>query len=518
MGYYTREDLPFHRALAGAFTTCDSYFCSVQGPTTPNRLYLWSGMIDPTGSGGGPVTSNPADYSPVFTWTTYPERLQRAGISWQVYATDEGGDHGSQPFVGDYGDNPLWLFQAYHDALSSTDPHTRQLAERASLRTTWKPDSGHGKSTDHVLSQFIRDCANDRLPSVSWIVAPYGYSEHPAARPVDGAAYTQRVLTALWQNPELWAKTVVLIDYDENDGFFDHVVPPVAPPGTALEYIGGRPIGLGPRVPMTVVSPWSRGGFVNSQVFDHTSVLRFLEAWTGVREENISPWRRQICGDLLSCFDFGSHTTTTPSLPDTASLRRAADRTESKLPTPAPPAFGKQEVTVQESGTAPARPLPYQPVASVRSGATGLVAVLANHGRSDLQLAVYAHHLPGTPAQRVDLAPGGHAQTAVGADVRYDVAIHGPNGFLVEAAGDATTAGIDVVAGLAQTHGRPVIELSASNPTDRSVTITGGPHTLRDPLASAWGWYDVRLALTGHPTWSRRFAGHLEDGRASRTG
>src|ERR1700712_2779606 len=142
-------------------------------------------MTAPRGKAGGPATSNPADYQPVYNWTTYPERLQAAGVSWQIYANDEVGD-GANGYVGDYGDNPLWLFKAYHDALASTDPATRQLAERASLRTQWKPDSGQGKDVDHVLAQFAADCKAGTLPSVSWVVAPYAYSEHPAARPIDG--------------------------------------------------------------------------------------------------------------------------------------------------------------------------------------------------------------------------------------------------------------------------------------------------------------------------------------------
>ncbi|WP_239154314.1 phospholipase C [Amycolatopsis sp. FDAARGOS 1241] len=270
MSYFNRDDLPFHRALASAFTLCDNYFCSLQGPTTPNRLYHWTGTINPDGDLGGPATWNPADYTPVYRWTTYPERLQAAGISWQVYANDEVGDG----FVGDYSDNPLWLFQQYHDALASADPKKQQLAERASLQARWKPDSGQGKDVDHVLTQFIADCKAGTLPAVSRVVAPYAYCEHPAARPVDGAAYTQRVLKALWDNPKLWESTVVLINYDENDGFFDHIGPPCAPAGTPGELLpvnqpsgpGGvgagapAPIGLGPRVPMTVISPWTRGG------------------------------------------------------------------------------------------------------------------------------------------------------------------------------------------------------------------------------------------------------------------
>ena len=107
-----------------------------------------------------------------------------------------------------------------------------------------------------------------------------------------GAWYVAEVLDILTSNPDLWSKTALFVTYDENDGFFDHVLPPMAPQGTPGEYVQGKPIGLGPRVPMTVISPWSRGGWVNSQVFDHTSVLRFLEVWTGVREPNISAWRR----------------------------------------------------------------------------------------------------------------------------------------------------------------------------------------------------------------------------------
>jgi phospholipase C len=539
MSYFTRDDLPFHRALASAFTVCDNYFCSIQGPTTPNRLYHWTGMIDPRGKAGGPATSNPADYQPVYNWTTYPERLQAAGVSWQVYANDEVGD-GADGYVGDYGDNPLWLFKAYHDSLTSTDPAKRQLAERASLRAQWKPDSGQGKNVDHVLTQFVADCKAGTLPSVSWVVAPYAYSEHPAARPIDGAAYTQAVLKALWDNPKLWESTVVLINYDENDGFFDHVPPPAAPPGTADELLpavqpaaGGVPpapgplvpIGLGPRVPMTVISPWSRGGWVNSQVFDHTSVLRFLETWTGVKEPNISQWRRSICGDLTSCFDFGKHDTSLPRLPDTNALRKRADDTQSKLPKPGPPASGQQVVPVQEPGTAPARALPYQPIAGVSVESTSIKLRLENHGASALQLSSHAYHLAGI-SQRFDVPAGGTVDGDVHFSAGYDLAIHGPNGFLVEATGNTLTAGVEARLSLA---GGSKLELKVTNSRSVPVTIavtgkpgfTVGPFGSKeltlDPLAKDHGWYDVSLSLNGQPSWRRRFAGHLENGKPSRT-
>ncbi len=334
MGFFAEPDIPFQRALAGAFTICDHYFCSIQGPTTPNRLFHWTGTINPAGDQGGPAITNPDDYNPVYHWTTYPERLQAAGVSWQVYANKEVGDGGgADGWVGDYGDNPLWLFQAYHDSLNSTDPARQQLAARANVIKQWLPNSGQGMNAGHVLADFVAAAKAGTLPKVSWIVAPYAWSEHPRARPVDGAVYVQTVLKALWGNPKLWESTALFVNYDENDGFFDHIVPPTAPPGTAGEYVQGLPIGFGPRVPMTVISPWSRGGYVNSQVFDHTSVIRFLERWTGVHEPNISAWRRAIGGDLTSCFDFSRRNLTIPVLPDaSASCRRSRTRHSPSCP------------------------------------------------------------------------------------------------------------------------------------------------------------------------------------------
>ena len=552
MSYFTDSDIPFHRALANAFTICDSYHCSIQGPTTPNRLYHWTGMIDPAGTAGGPATANPPDYQPVYSWTTYPERLQRAGISWQVYANDEVGD-GSDGYVGDYGDNPLWLFQAYHDALASTDPAVRQLADRASLRTTWKPDSGQGKNVNHVIAQFARDCATGKLPAVSWVVAPYLYSEHPAARPVDGEAYVQGVLNALWANPSLWAKTIVLINYDENDGFYDHVPPPIPPAGTPGEFLPAvqpaydglppafgppTPIGLGPRVPMTVISPWSHGGWVNSQVFDHTSVLRLLEAWTGVRETNISAWRRSICGDLTSCFDFATKTTKIPMLPDTAALRRAADRTESTLPAPAPPAPGAQRLPVQDPGRLRTRALPYQPLTNFTTVGPAPEITLTNQGSATCPMAIYQNHLLEFTSTPVDVAAGRTVSEAITPGVTtalYEVEVHGPNGHLARATGDALSAAarVDIELSLIGTRAHPLLRISAHShgTSPQSVTFTpttGRPVTRSvpsgttviatvDPFASTHGWYDFSVVLNGYAGYLRRYAGHVENGQPGLT-
>ncbi|MCP1574325.1 phosphocholine-specific phospholipase C [Herbaspirillum rubrisubalbicans] len=333
MGYHVREDIPFHYALADAFTVCDQYFCSIPGNTHPNRMYLMTGMVDPLGTGGGPLLDN-TDYIdnqfsdvklPPFTWTTYPERLERAGISWQVY--QQGTDF--DKFSGNYGTNMLASFENFVHA-----PIGSSLYER-------------GMST-RTVAQLKADVEQGALPQVSWLLPPAVYSEHPDYTPLYGASYLSDILDALTANPEVWSKTVLFVMYDENDGFFDHIVPPQAPtlPGSgkstvdiALErhvYVTPRqqdqfsadqlPYGLGPRVPMFVVSPWSRGGRVNSQVFDHTSVLQFIERRFGVKEPNISPWRRAVCGDLSSTLDFTRRDASPPRLPDTRRYVAEADQ------------------------------------------------------------------------------------------------------------------------------------------------------------------------------------------------
>ena len=100
MGYFTRDDLPWQYALADHYTICDQYFCSLNGPTMPNRLYQWSGTVDPAGKNGGPVTENPPDYKPVYSWKTYPERLHEAGVSLEDLRQRRGGRRGRRRWLG----------------------------------------------------------------------------------------------------------------------------------------------------------------------------------------------------------------------------------------------------------------------------------------------------------------------------------------------------------------------------------------------------------------------------------
>ncbi len=295
MGYYTRADLPLYYALADAFTLCDHYFCSVLSESDPNRLYSISGTIDPGGQAGGPVFRNAENVKATppskvatnaarYTWTTMPERLQAQGISWKAYQAP-----GSLADTGMTNNYLIWFRQF-------ADPST------ALYRNAFLPSYPH---------DFVADVEAGTLPSVSWVFAPPGQDEHPPAASNVGARVTGHVVQTLLRNPKLWAKTVLFVTYDENGGFFDHVAPPTAPPGTPDEYIavnpgaaftGGvlGPIGLGFRVPMLVVSPFSRGGLINSDVADHTSLLRFLETRFGVEVPNLSAWRRATTSDLTS--------------------------------------------------------------------------------------------------------------------------------------------------------------------------------------------------------------------------
>jgi phospholipase C len=318
MGYHTRADIPFQFALAEAFTICDAYHSSVFGPTWPNRMYWMTGMIDPDGRGGGPLISN-KERRGGFTWTTYAERLEKAGVSWKVYQQED-----------NYGCNMLENFKVFQDAAPDSP--------------LWKKGMMRGAE-----GQFERDARNDNLPTVSWIIPTGEQSEHPDYMPASGAAFVAGKIDAIASNPKVWAKTAFILDYDENDGIFDHVAPPVPPPGTPGEFIHDLPIGAGFRVPCIIVSPWTVGGWVCSENFDHTSPLRFLEKVTGVREENITDWRRQTFGDLTSAFRFGEAKADPPILPDASDLLSHAYYTATHYPKPAVPGSG-QSLPTQEKG------------------------------------------------------------------------------------------------------------------------------------------------------------------------
>ena len=319
MGYYKRADIPFQFALAEAFTICDAYHCSVFGPTWPNRMYLMTGMIDPDVLNRGPILKNVAP-SGGYTWTTYAERLEKAGVSWKVYEQQDS-----------YGCNMLENFKVFQDAQKNSPLYSRGMQI--------SPEG-----------QFEYDAIHDKLPAVSWIIPTSFQSEHPDYMPADGAAFVASKIDAIAANPDVWAKTAFILNYDENDGLFDHVPPPTPVAGTPKEFVDGLPIGGGFRVPCIIVSPWTAGGWVCSQPFDHTSVLQLLETMTGVREPNITNWRRDTFGDLTSAFRFNEANARPPVLPDTSGLLSLAKYSVANLPKPAFPG-GNQELPKQEKGS-----------------------------------------------------------------------------------------------------------------------------------------------------------------------
>jgi phospholipase C len=307
MGYYNRPDLPVLYSLADAFTICDNFFCSVMGPTDPNRLYTMAASIDPDGKNGGPLLQslrfNRQSFFGKLTYTTMPEQLQARGITWKVYSPPDA------QVSAALSDNLLLYFKNFQDKASP-------LYQNAFVPT---------------FDQFLQDAATGNLPQVSWVLAPLVASDHPPAPTQFGELVLFGIVQALRANSAQWAKTALFVTYDENGGFFDHV-PPVTPaPGTPGEFITAAvdpnitgnilgPIGLGFRVPTIIVSPFSRGGFVSSDLFDHTSILRFLETRFGAEVPNLSAWRRAAVGDMTSAFNFKAPDANFPDLPSPLSI------------------------------------------------------------------------------------------------------------------------------------------------------------------------------------------------------
>src|SRR6202022_438857 len=172
---------------------------------------------------------------------------------------------------------------------------------------------------------------------------------------------------ALTSNSAQWAKTALFVTYDENGGFFDHVSPPTAPAGTPGEYITVPavpdptvvgippilgPIGLGFRVPMLILSPFSRGGFVSSDAFDHTSVLRFLETRFGAEVPNLSAWRRAAVGDLTSAFNFAAPDQATSVLATPGGVPSVQQCVDNLAGTTVYPVPSQQILPSQEPGAA----------------------------------------------------------------------------------------------------------------------------------------------------------------------
>ncbi|ROH90825.1 phospholipase C, phosphocholine-specific [Stagnimonas aquatica] len=563
MGYYKQAEVEFQFALANAFTVCDHYHAAIHAGTNPNRIFHWTGTNDPSGAGGGPATSNANDSldasSSGYSWTTYPERLQQAGVRWKVY----------QNLPDNFTDNPLAGFKqyraaneaagnnsdgfpypAYDEAQDASNPLYKGVANTLPNGNTLNPN---------MLADFAADITAGKLPQVSWVIAPMFYSEHPGpSSPVQGAWYVQEVLNALTADPELFSKTVLIVNFDENDGFFDHLPPPCAPSmnedgslagkstlaDISSEYHSGdeyknHAFGPGPRVPMMLISPWSRGGWVCSQSFDHTSVLRFLEQRFGVIEPNIGPWRRAFCGDLTSCFNFvdpnNDNSAELPALTklgvDTVTL------TQSLLLPVAVPSESEQSLPVQETGVRLSRALPYELHASAELDArTGrLRLVFANTGSAGAVFHVYDRlHLDRNP-RRYGVEAGklldDHWDLNAD-DGAYDLWVLSHNGWHRHFTGNLFAQAeplpeLRVCYDIA--NGGVYLQTKNDSASARTLKIRANAYFGDGPwslslrpygaadhgwsLASSGNWYDFTVTIEGDDSgYSRRFAGRVETG------
>jgi phospholipase C len=548
MAHLQRDDIPYQYALADAFTICDAYHCSLLGPTDPNRYHMFTGWVGNDGNGGGPVIDNSeAGYS----WSTFPEVLEASGISWKIYqdigtGLDAAGSWGntSDAYIGNYGDNSLLYLDQYRNALPGS-----VLYEKARTGT----NAAIGGT---LFDNFRKDVLDSTLPQVSWVVAPEAYSEHPNWPANYGAYYVSEILNALTANPAVWSKTVFLIVYDENDGFFDHVVPPTPPqtnaqglsnvsivneiyPGTVGNPSG--PYGLGARVPMLVVSPWSKGGWVNSEVFDHTSLIRFVEKRFGtakwpLSEPNITAWRGAVCGDLTSALNFATPSSATVALPSTAAYVPPDDQRHLSY-IPLPPVV--QALPVQESGTRPARAVPY--VLNVNA-AVSLVAgeftlEFINTGKKTAVFQIRSGSAR-QPPRSYTVSPNSqlsdvweYAGLGLGA---YDLSVYGPNGFfraykgtVIEAASANIQSAIayDVADGgvtlTAVNSGTAACQLQVLNvytsETEVKELNAGAKFQQFFSLQKYYGWYDLVLTVEEDPVFRQQLAGHLETGKDSTT-
>jgi phospholipase C len=458
-----------------------------------------------------------------------------------------------------------------------------------------------------VLHQFREDVKTNKLPTVSWLTAPENFSDHPSA-PWYGAWYVSEVLDILTQNPEVWKKTIFILTYDENDGYFDHVPPFTAPHShktgtgkvsggidTRTEYVTldqelarkdfpkkydrECAIGLGFRVPMVIASPWTKGGWVNSEVCDHTSTLQFLEKFlshkTGkkVTEPNISDWRRTVCSDLSSVFrPYNTQAGHLPAFVAKNSFIESIHKAKFKnLPanfkalTPQQVAnantnpHGSPFLPQQEKGTRPSCALPYQLYAD------GWL----NKDKTDFELTLKAgNELFGTVASGSPFtvyAPGNHqtlnnpsqfeamrnwAYAIKPGDTlrdvypinafekgNYHLRLYGPNGFYREFMGNAADPEIETIFDYERNrlnnkvatgnivlkiinHGKKPFALSLMDNAYKSVkqelkVVASGTSSFLINPAKNSGWYDFTLKVAGADSFEKRFAGRVETGKPS---
>ncbi|MGV3762871.1 phosphocholine-specific phospholipase C [Parapedobacter sp.] len=564
MAYYTREEIPFQYAMAEYFTICDAYHCSIATGTDPNRIVFWSGSVcDPEKRAAG-INCTDADAEPVnlrcwieghmpepgytyqgsaFTWPTIPDVLQEAGVSWRIY--QDPNDNWTGAMHG------CLAFESFRNAKPGSPIYENGMRH-------WS------------IQDLTNDVKNGTLPQVSWVLPSQSNSEHPGApsSPYRAADFTHDVLTAITANPEVWSKTVFFLTFDENDGLFDHLPAPAVPSynldntlaGKSTVDVAGmyfhndkdnledteadrvyidkrdtisgnlRPWGMGPRVPMYILSPWSKGGWVDSTVADHTSVAQFIEKRFGVTIPAISPWHRAVSGDLTSAFDFVTpNDPKFPRMPDTSGFE-AIDAASKALPKAVAPQ--KPSQLYQEKGTRLSRALPYTLHCTLHYlHDDGQVRLLfENKGVKGAVYHVYdMNRLERIPRRYT--VEGGKSLTdewdATETGGRYDLEVYGPNGYFRKFAGNMQTVEPEVALDYNQQEDGISIRLQHDAQMSLQVSLTanaygypaseeltvivGKPLEKYISLKNSGNWYDFTVQTADG--YFCRFAGRVETGK-----
>lgn len=633
LGYYKREDIPFYYAMADAFTVCDHNFCSSLTGTTPNRLFFWTGTIRPEQNANSvPVVNNSQaeSHDNVFVdWQTFPEILEDNGVSWKVYQNEiwtanlpEGE---IDDWLGNYGDNPLEYVKRHHVKLSAyfrkngdqtshpaltaeevlqkynqLSQREKNLIDKAFSTNIHNPDylklapftftNDEGKEEtlsipkEDIFESFRQDVDNGKLPTVSWLVAPQRFSDHTSS-PLYGTWYVSEAMDILTKNPEVWKKTIFILTYDENDGYFDHLPPFVAPKPDDLstgnvseglatwadyEYKKDSPIGLGYRVPMLIASPWSKGGYVNSQIFDHTSSLMFLENFlskkTGkqIKSDVISPWRRAICGDLTSAFrPVDNENLNIPDRLKKDKVIMGIQNAKSKPAQVTPKPLSAEDISkinrylpfepatsafapAQERGIRLACALPYQLEVNSELTTTKNAVKLnfsAQKSASGVAFNVYTKSKYKNDAGKTwaFAVKAGHQLESEWAisdfeDGIYSLCVNGPNGFYRSFKGAQNDASIaisckDEQSGLLRkSTGNIQLIITNEEPKALEILIKDDPYKTNNKvikvpaksqkivslnLQKSKGWYDFKVSIKGSDNFEHHFAGHVETGEAS---
>ncbi|WP_106914403.1 phosphocholine-specific phospholipase C [Chryseobacterium aurantiacum] len=555
-------------------------------------------------------------------WKSFPEILEEKNVSWRIYQNEislpKGMSGEQEAWLSNFTDNPIEWFSKYNvkfskgyyenipkmiaslkqeiiknpsrkerlealitelqedqvtyhpDNYSKLSQLEKNLHEKAFTTNSNDPDYHHleiGKDENgerlvvpkgDVLFQFRKDVEEKKLPLVSWLVAPEHFSDHPGS-PWYGAWYISEVLNILTKDPETWKKTIFIINYDENDGYFDHVIP-FAPPlnpsqpvdmngKEGVEYVDKSQeymsdptlkdyekaegtVGLGYRVPMIIASPWTKGGFVNSEVSDHTSVLQFLEKFImkkfnkNVHVDTISEWRRAICGDLTSAFNLPNAKAPKMDYLDQKDFAKTINAAKNK-PVPQLKWYSENELNnslldIQEKGMKPSNPLPYDFYVNLSGDKITMTNVKENgvplHLYDRTQLNSNNYYFSYALYSKQELS---HPVIQSGT---YDYEVFGPNGFFRKFKGSKKPE-VEVI--LINNSSKSQIELVFKNHKESNVNLTleNGYEkskkmiSTKKPedkiiidLSKYKGWYDLKITLENH-IW--HFAGRIETGKVS---